>query len=333
MKLTPRIILGIAATALIIASIALAIVFTKKDQSYILLTSKENRFDLNFRVQKKDQENFQKILSSLEIPQDVQNGVNFQLDSTSSARLNFLAPIKASLNLKDKSVNLSGETSIPMFLYQSSINQVRLPKSTNLAIFAPSLENFVKARLNLPQNISSWLDKNFSQANGSYLAVYGPNPDYSLLIKKDQISFDDLRNLKDSNGDAIYKEESSGDIKLHFLQTPSTNFQDQQTLTFFQLGTYQVMSSSPAAAKSLIDAQKSQDYYKFPQESNQKAALLAEFSNSNENTISDQAESFLLQSWERSISSKTKLASSIKRIKFASFALKEQSFSGLINLK
>lgn len=334
MKPSPRIILGSAAAALIIASIILSLAFFKKDQSYIFLTSQKNRFDLNFSIKKTDQDNFQKILASLGIPQEVKDGVNFELDSTSSARLNFLTPVKTNLTLKDKVINFSGETSVPLISNQPTVEQIKVPNSTNVAIFAPDLKSFVKARLNLAENISAWIDKNFSGQNGSYLVIYGLNPDYSLLVRKDQINFDELKNLKDTNGDTLYKEEASGDVKLHFLQIPNINSDKQQTLTFFQLDEYQVMSSSPDAAKSLIDAQKSSPSHKFPKgDSPKQAALIIEFSNPDENIISDQAESFLLQPWERPNSPKAKLASSLKQIRDASFALKERSFSGLINLK
>jgi len=335
MKPTPRIILGIATSVLIVASIILITVFLKKDQSYILLNSQKNGFNLNFSISKADQDNFQNILSSVGITQDVKDGVYFELDSTSSAKLNFLTPIKTDLRLsKNKTIDYLGATSIPVFSNQLEIDQIKVPKTTNVAIFAPNLKNFVKSRLNIPQNVSSWIDKNLSAQNGSYLIIYDSNPDYSLLVKEGQISFDELKALKDSSGSTIYKEESNGDIKLNYLQVPGADFEEQQTLTFFKLGDYQVMSSSPDAAKSLIEAQNSLDSQKFPGGNKiSDAAIVTEYSNPDENKISDKAVSFLLEPWETLNSPKAKIANSLKQIKNASFILKEQSFSGLINLK
>lgn len=333
MKLTPRITLGIAVSVLILV-ILVGVIILKKNASYLLLTSDQNHFSLNFSIEKNDRQNFQNFLTLLAVPQEAKDGIQFQLDSTSSARLNFLTPIKANLNLKDKDLNFSGKTSIPVFQTSYIVDQIKVPNSTNLAIFAPDLQSFLKARLTLPQNISAWLNANLVENQGSYLFVYNSKPDFSLLVKKTQINFDVLKSLKDENGDPLYKEESSGDIQLHFLQIPQSDQEKQQTLTFFQLADYQVMSSSPAAAKQFIDAQKSSNPTFFPKEQNSsQASIVLEYTNSSNNQVSDQMETFLLQPWQGSSIHKSKLASSLKQIRNATFTLKERAFSGLINLK
>lgn len=337
MKPTPRIILGIiAAVAVLLTFLVTVKIFSKTSESYLELTSKENRLDLKFSIQKSDQDNFNSLLTKLNIPQDVQDGVRFQLDSTSSAKLAFVTPVKVNMKLTDKTINLSGETSIPAISNQFDVQKIKMPQTTNLAIFAPNLGTFAKARLNVPQNISGWFDHNLDSPQGSYLVLFGSNADFSLLFKNNQINFEILKDIKNSSGDPIYKEEAGGDTKFHLLQIPSINPQNQptQTLAFFQLGDYLVMSSSPDAAKTFIDSQKSSSSIEFPKSQNtNKASLVVEYLNTEENPAPKQVEEFLFQSWQSSSRPKSKLAESLKKIKDATFTLKAQAFSGLINLK
>jgi hypothetical protein len=337
MKPSPRIILGIITAAAILLTFLISTnLFFKSHSSYLLLTSEENRFNLKFNIQKSDQGSFNSLLTKLNIPQSIQEGIRFQLDSTSSAKLAFAVPTKVNMKLTDKTISFSGETSIPMVSNQLDVQKIKVPQTTNLAIFAPNLGSFVKARLNVSENVSGWFDRNFNNPEGSYLALYGSNADFSLLFKNNQINFKELKNLKNSSGEPIYKEESGSDSKFYLLQIPSINPQNQslQTLAFFQLGDYLVMSSSPDAAKAFIDSQKASDSIEFPKSQNiSKTSLIVEYLNTDDNPAPESIEEFLLQNWQASSRPKSKLAESLKNIKDASFILKTQAFSGLINLK
>lgn len=337
MKPSPRVVLGIiASTAVLLAFLVAAGIFFKSHNSYLLLTSRENSFNLRFFIQKGDQDNFDSLLTKLGIPQDVQEGVQFQLDSTSSAKLEFISPIEVNIKLTDKTVKFSGETSVPAFSSQIEAQKIKLPNTTNLAIFAPNLSSFVKARLNIPENISSWFDHNLNSPQGSYLALYGSNADFSLLFKNNQINFDQLKDFKNPSGDPIYKEETNSDIKFHLLQIPTINPQNQvpQTLAFFKLEDYQVMSSSPDAAKTFIDSQKASDSIEFPKSQNiGKISLAVEYLNAGENQVQEPMKDFLLQNWQGLSKPKSKIAESLQNIKDASLTLKTGTFSGLINLK
>lgn len=337
MKPSPRIILGIIAAAAVLLTFLISInLFSKTNSSYLQVTSKENRFNLKFFIQKSDQDTFNSLLAKLNTPQDIQDGVQLQLDSTSSARLAFITPVKVNMKLTDKTINFSGETSIPAILNQLDIPKIKVPQTTNLVIFAPNLSSFVKARLNVPENISGWFDHNLDSPQGSYLALYGPNADFSLLFKNNQINFDTLKDIKNSSGDPIYKEETGSDTKFHLLQIPSINPQSQatQTLAFFQLGDYWVVSLSPDAAKAFIDSQKSSGSPEFPKSQNTgKASMVVEYLNTEENPAPELVAEFLLQNWQGSSRPKSKLTESLKNIKEATLTLKTQAFSGLINLK
>ena len=211
-----------------------------------------------------------------------------------------------------------------------------MPKTTNLAIFAPNLGRFVKARLNVPENISGWFDRNLDSSQGSYLVLYGSNADFSLIFKNSQISFEEPKNIKNSSGEPIYKEETGSDANFHLLQIPSIDPQNQspQTLTFFTLGDYLVMSSSPDAAKVFIGSQKESDSIEFPKSQNTpKASMVMEYLNTDDNPAPELLAEFLLQNWQGTSRPKSKLAGSLKNIQDATFTLKAQAFSGLINLK
>ncbi len=337
MKPSPRIILGIIAAAAVLITFLISInLFSKTNGSYLELTSGENRFNLKFFIQKSDQDTFNSLLIKLNTPQDIRDGVQFQLDSTSSARLSFATPVKVNIKLTDKTINFSGETSIPAISNQLDIPKIKVPRTTNMVIFAPNLSSFVKARLNVPENISGWFDRSLDSPQGSYLALYGSNADFSLLFKNNQVNFDILKDIKNSSSDPIYKEETGSDTKFHLLQIPSVNPQNQatQTLAFFQLGDYLVMSSSPDAAKAFIDSQKSSGSLEFPKSQNiGKVSLAMEYLNTEENPAPELVEEFLLQNWQSSSRAKSKLTESLKNIKDATFTLKAQAFSGLINLK
>lgn len=337
MKPSPRIVLGIiAAAAVLLTFIISTNLFFKSHSSYLLLTSAENSFNLKFFIQKSDQDSVNSLFEKLNIPQSVQEGVRFKLDSTSSANLGFMTPTKINMKLTDKSINFSGETSIPTTSNLLDVQKIKVPKMTNLAIFAPNLGSFVKARLNVPENISGWFDRNLNNSQGSYLAVYGSNADFSLLFKNNQINFEELKNLKNSSGEPIYKEETGSDTKFHLLQIPSINSQNQspQTLAFFQLGDYKAMSSSLDSAKAFIDSQKASDSIEFPKSQNiGNTSLVVEYLNTDDKPAPETMEEFLLQNWQGLSHPKSKLAESLKNIKDASFTLKAQAFSGLINLK
>ncbi len=337
MKPSPRIILGIIAAAAVLLTFLISInLFSKTNGSYLELTSEENRFNLKFFIQKSDQDTFSSLLAKLNISQDIQDGIQLQLDGTSSAKLSFATPVKVNMKLTDKTINLSGETSIATISNQLDIPKIKVPQSTNLAIFAPNLGSFIKARLNVPENISGWFDRNLDSPQGSYLALYSSNADFSLLFKNNQVNFDTLKDIKNSSSDPIYKEETGSDTKFHLLQIPSINPQNQatQTLAFFQLGDHLVMSSSLDAAKAFIDSQKSSSYLEFPRSQNTgKASMVVEYLNTEENPAPELVEEFLLQNWQGSSRAKSKLTESLKNIKDATFTLKTQAFSGLINLK
>src|SRR3990167_7355662 len=135
MKLTPKITLGLL-TLIAIATLTL-VVISSKEQSHLLLTSQTNRFKLEPFIQKNDEDSFTFLLSRLDIPENFRQGIQFELDSTSSAKLEFVTPAKISLNLTKNSINFSGETTIPLLSNQTEIKQIKFPASTNLAVFSP----------------------------------------------------------------------------------------------------------------------------------------------------------------------------------------------------
>src|SRR3989338_7219539 len=176
-----------------------------------------NKFRLNFQIPKNDQENFSRTLSQLNLPQEVKEGVEFELDATSSAALAFASPINAKLNFKTKQVKIKGltnSTSPVLFLPES----FKLPQSTKLAIFAPDIKNFLDSQVNIPP---------------------------------------ELTNLKIPKEEEFYKREQIEEsFETHLLKLPQKTESQKSTLSIFQLGQWIFIASSQEAARKFIQVQK-----------------------------------------------------------------------------
>src|SRR3989338_1134862 len=102
-----------------------------------------NKFRLNFQIPKNDQENFSRTLSQLNLPQEVKEGVEFELDATSSAALAFASPINAKLNFKTKQVNFD------------DLSNLKIPKEEEFYKREQIEESFETHLLKLPQKTES----------------------------------------------------------------------------------------------------------------------------------------------------------------------------------
>ena len=298
-----------------------------RNSSQITLTANQNKFKLNFNLTNQDLTKFSKVLDKLNLPQSVKDGIEFELDATSSAKLAFTAPIKANLNILPEKIIFQGEVD-KSFLSDQEAESIKIPASTNLVVFGNNVAEFVRSRLNLPDQFSDWFSKNLISAQGQYFIVFGPNSDFALVFKNPSIDIDGLKNIKDiRSNQSLYKEESIDNIKLYLLKLSESLDEKDLTIVFFQEGDWTFFASSREAAQELIKIQKSQTpSINFPQKRTTGVSLIIIFRNNGENSIGENFSNFIFQEGNN-------LAKSIDRIKNFEFILKKDKFSGLINLK
>src|SRR3989344_5129808 len=180
--------LSLSLTLLFLIFIAVLVIIQNKNTSQVTLIANENEFKLNFDITNNDQSEFLKVLEKLGLPQSVAKGVEFELDATSSAKLTFATPVKANLNILPGKIAFKGKVNTS-FLQDQEAKSIKIPTSTNLAVFSGNLIAFIKSRLILSQEFSAWLSKNLASDQGQYLVVFGPNSDFTLIFKNPNIYF------------------------------------------------------------------------------------------------------------------------------------------------
>jgi len=300
----------------------------QKQETFVTLNAFENKFKVNFNIPQSDQEKFSKTLQKLQLPQSIEQGFEFELDATSSAALNFALPIEAKISFGPK-INFKGS------LHRSGINNLpvvslKVPQNTNLAVFAPDFRDFISTRLNFPPEFASWLDKNLFAEKGQVLIIFGKDADFAIVTKANQVDFESLKNIQmPDSQEPFYKKSQTEDlVDLHLVNLPADWRGSPLAATFFQIGQLLFFSSSPQAAEELIKVQKSQkpsiDFLSIPSSGTNSLTIL--FRNPDQDSINQPFEKLLF-------GQRTELAKTIEKISQAQLTLKENEFSGLINLK
>lgn len=312
---------------LFLALIAILTIFQNKDTSKFSLIASDNKFKLNFDITNNDQSEFAKVLEKLSLPQSVAKGVEFELDATSAAKLTFATPIKANLNFLPGKITFKGRVNTS-FLRDQETKSIKIPASTNLAVFSDNLTAFIKSRLILSQEFSTWLSKNLVSDQGQYLVVFGPNSNFALIFKNPNIDIETLKNIKDPQSDQpLYKEELTDTIKLYLLKLPQSFNGKDLTAVFFQDGDWTYFVSSFEAAQELIKILKSQaSSLNFPPKDTSATSLIIFFRNNDESFPGEDFTSFIFQG-------SNNFSRSASQIRELEFILKRSEFSGLINLK
>ena len=166
------------------------------------------------------------------------------------------------------------------------------------------------------------------------MAIFGQNADFVYLFNNNQINFESLKSIKNNETqEPVYKEDTYNDTQLHLLRVSDSKPENPDSYTFalFEYNDHQVLSSSISAAREFIDAQNSSDALKFPKSSPREASLIVEYY--NDKAISKQFLGFLLNEGQIPGASNTKIVQFLEKINDATFVLKTDTFSGLINLK
>lgn len=304
----PLTLLLLILVILILNSLAL------KDESRLTLTSSENRFKLNFSLDRDDGDQFTQILTTLNLPANISEGVEFELDATSSAKLEFALPISSTFDISQNRITFGG-TLQNSNLREQKMESFKLPSSTNLAIFGPQLMEYFFLKVNLPNELMIWVYQADLQ-EGQYLAIF--DRDLCLIFKSDLLDLESLNELDIENQEeSFYKKEESHGVTMHVTSTGTT---------FFQIGEWIFAASSYEAAQKMVDAQKSPANYLNFSTSQNPVSFYIHFKNGEDFPLNSE---FV----NTSIFQGAKSGQYLEKIEEIQFVLKGSSFSGLINIK
>src|SRR5207244_3663318 len=147
------------------------------------LESSKNKFHISFDIAKSDQKDFTRVLEKLNLPENVRDGFEFELDATSSAKLSFIAPVRAKIDIADKNIKFRGQIE-NQFLKSASMEDFKFPKSTNMALFMPQVSGILANNFDFPDRFKQWLEKNLI-SKGQYFAVFGQDSQFAAIFKND----------------------------------------------------------------------------------------------------------------------------------------------------
>lgn len=306
-------------------SILLLITFKNwpPNSSSLVLQTQDDKFKVNFFLQAKDEVKFSKILEKLNLPQTTKDGIEFSLDAASAAKLAFVTPIKASLTLDSSRINFHGSTQRNANEEFTPLN-CKIPQNTNFAVAASDLRELVKSRFTFPSEFSQWLDDNLS-SSGQCLVIFGQNPDFVLILREDNVDFEKLKNLEISQ-EPIYFKETKDNVDFHLIKLPEKEAGISRTFTIFKTNGNIFFVSSYEAAQQLSKLKK-EDTIDFPNEkSGQKITFALLFRNTDINPTTEDFYKLLF-------SKKTSVSEILGKISLFEFTLKDNEFSGLINMK
>lgn len=307
----PKVVLGLA-----IFFIALFILFTKifpekvRSISTFQIAAQKNQFDVSFNLTKSEKQKFQKALETLQLPSSIQKGASFELDSTSSAELAYVAPVNGQFTFTANAVNFSGNiahATVPANLVFQSFN---LPQNLNFAFSGANLTNMAQSYLNLPQNLADSIAEN-SSADAQIIASFGQEPNIAYVFKTGNFDITSLKNLVGSDQ---YKQETQDGITLYILKN----------ITAFEIGDFSFITSNLDTAKTIIATSKSKNHISFPTEKEGVVSLL--YVNTEKNPV---PENLLIKMFNFP----KKVPTFLKNISRLTFILKDKSFSGSITTK
>lgn len=335
----PKKLLGLIILAFIItASFLYFLKFQAgKETSSLLVSSNQNKFALDFKILDKDQQNFAKILENLALPAKIQQGLEFELDATSSSKLAFATPLNLNLRLTQNSVNYQAVLEPPFNYQELNFDEIVLPKSFNLVIFAKDLKFFIKAQKFLPNELNIWLSDDLILQDGQYLVLFDSGRQYAFVSRLLRADFEKLKTIQIKDISAsFYKEEVQEQVTLHLLKIPKNKTNEDLDLVLFEKDGWLYLTSSRDAAVLLIDVLNRKDQSsKLSIKSLNKerqASFLLVFSNSQDSLQFDFNKLTALNILEPSLNASA-LSEKLSKVKLLEFVLSQQEISGLIEMK
>lgn len=302
--------------------------WANRPASQIILTAHNNKFNVNFQISSRDKTGAAAILGQANLPQNILEGAQFELDSTSSAKLAFMAPVTIDLEFTKERLNFRGiAAGVLSHAAVTPFANLQIPASTSLAILAPDFANLVKKRFAMPKDFQTWLDQNLTSESGQYLIVFGESGDFALATKPSNPP--DFATLA-AQSDEFYKEESDANLLFHLVKLPQES-QKEITFTFFEQGPFLFMASSRAAAQELANVQKgtSPSLNFWPEKEKTISAVLFW---QNSQTVNQDPLSFLVGEDTRLDSARqARLAATLAKIREARLILKDRQFWGYLD--
>lgn len=264
MKVTPKLILGLFPVFLIVLiSLIFLITRTNLPRSKITISAFQNKFKADFQIVQKDVEITKQVVERLTLPISILEGIEFELDSTSSAKLAFVTPISASLNYHKDKIQILGQTTSGLILPQLVPPSLKLPLSTTVAIFAPDTTGLIPKKTLIAKDFEIWMQENLKGEPGQYFMIFGNKPDFAVAIRAQHpADFTKLAQIKSEDLDLSYKQETNENVTFHLLRQPQ-NENEELTFTFFEKGEWLFMTSSPESARELLNVQLNQSLPEF----------------------------------------------------------------------
>lgn len=316
----PSIITGFAILFLIsFTLIALSIHKIRNKESTAVLISEKNKFKISFNILPKDQNQLDKTLEKLAIPKNIKDGISFELDSTSAAKLTFVSPVIAKINLSPNKIRFEGKLDRPYTLKDLYPHQIKLPNSTNIAIASLSLSEFAKSKLNFPQNLFNWIETNKLSDTNQYFINLKEDTNVFVFQSKSQI--EDLKSKEIS-----LKEELVEEMEIFYLTFHNSQDQEEKTLALAKSQDHVFVASSRDELLDLINIQKSpKDELNFPFKSHVQVSYVIYAKNNNDQFI-DALTGLVFKSQPQALEF-------AKNIDSFYLALSKESFSALIKIK
>ncbi len=327
MKPTPKILLGVLIILFFTSLLFFLYIFNSQSSNSLTIDSKQNEFTLNFQVNRKKIPQFEHFLEELDIPYQIEKGVSFKLDSTSSTYLDLLTPIKVSLDISSNRIFFTGYSARPFFLKSQAPDQIHIPQHTSLAIFAPDLSGFVTSRLDFSKEVKNIFENTVQNDSGHYLLIFGSKPSFALFFKKTDLDLSSFKEVPQEASEAAGKQQDQNQITKFYLINSQTEKQNTDAGVFFDLSTYKVFASSIDAAKEVISAQNTSGLL-FPKSKETSASFILNFNNRG---LSDNFTNFAFNKGIGITGGQEKIKNSLSKIKEASITLKGSTFSGLIS--
>lgn len=336
----------------LILAILISIFLISQDskKSSFLLDTRENKFTINLDLKKEDEKNLVELLNELNLLKTSINGFSFELDSTSSAGLAFLTPIKSDFSVKNNSISFSGKTSHSLFLSKNELDTINVPESSNLVLYSKNLIEFILNE-NIPgfrsgysilnrnllgEEFEIWLGRTFPKEIPGYLLVFGEDANLAIVTLDKGIDFSSLNDVFDQEQlEESYKVETQNEISYHLINTVESEDQANQTLALFKIDNWQVLASSRDAAFAVAASIKSGDQsINFPPDNIDSDSNFALFyQNLSDFPVNQNFVNLLFETDNFSQISPQNLKEKLQNVKTLNFVLKTDEFSGLIEFK
>lgn len=317
-----RIILFLSLVSIILIFSASFLYLKSTSTSKAHLQASQNKFTLKFQIKERDKGNAGKFLEKANLPANLLEGITFELDATSSAALAFALPAQADLTIGEDSLSFSGKYQGPT-LNTFQIEEIKMPTSATLAMATSSLPIFLKQNYQIPQNFLTSLS---DQKKPIYLIVFGEKADWAIIFKDSQQENFSAKDLG-LDEESFKEEEFDDQLKLSLIKAKELKG-EEVTLAYFNLDNRSYLTSSRDSAESIIKIQRNQLDSKTFKVKNALSDSDSAFALSLENkdNLNDNFFSLIF-------SEKPAFSKNIKKIKHLEFALRKDSFSGLIELK